>query len=444
MFLYQQLLARAKADRPVRVGLIGAGKFGSMFLSQVPTTPALNVTVIADLDPAHARSACHQVGWPDELLLDTRFTDDAAAMIASGEVDVVVEATGNPAAGIRHARLAFEAGVHIVMVNVEADVLAGPLLARQASEAGVVYSMAYGDQPALTCELVEWARSCGFHVVAAGKGTKYLPSYHASTPDTVWEHYGLTAEQAADAGMNSQMFNSFLDGTKSALEMAAIANATGLAPPPDGLDFPPCGMDDLAHMLRPRSAGGVLHHSGQVEVVSSLERDGRPVARDLRWGVYVVIEAPNDYAAACFRQYGMNTDASGRYSAMYKPFHLIGLELNVSILSAALLGAPTGSTQGFEGDVVATAKRALAAGERLDGEGGFTVYGKLLPASTSLERGGLPIGLAHDVVLRRDVAAGECIGSADVEVDDSLQAVQVRREMEALFRGEGTAEAAAE
>ena len=349
------------------------------------------------------------------------------------DVDVVVEATGNPAAGIAHARAAFAAGKHVVMVNVEADVLAGPLLAAEARDAGVVCTMAYGDQPALTCEMVEWARVSGFEVVAAGKGTKYLPSYHASTPDTVWNHYGLTAAEAQAAGMNRRMFNSFLDGTKSAIEMAAIANATGLVPPPDGLRFPPCGRDDLAHVLRPAGAGGQLHHKGQVEVVSSIERDGRPVPNDLRWGVYVVIEAPNDYTAACFRQYGMNTDATGRYSAMYKPFHLIGLELNVSILSAALLGRPTGAAREFTGDAVATAKRDLAAGETLDGEGGFTVYGKLLPARTSLERGALPVGLAHGTALKRAVGAGEVIGWDDVDLDPNLEAVRARRAMEARF-----------
>ncbi|MDD9983559.1 MAG: SAF domain-containing protein, partial [Gammaproteobacteria bacterium] len=211
------------------------------------------------------------------------------------------------------------------------------------------------------------------------------------------------------------------------------ANATGLAPPPDGLRFPPCGRDDLAHVLRPAEAGGQLHRKGQVEVVSSIERDGRPVPNDLRWGVYVVVEAPNDYTAACFRQYGMNTDASGRYSAMYKPFHLIGLELNVSILSAALLGRPTGATRDFAGDAVATAKRDLATGETLDGEGGYTVYGKLLPAQASLRHGALPIGLAHGVTLKRDIDAGEIVGWDDVEYDSTLEAVGARREMEARF-----------
>jgi predicted homoserine dehydrogenase-like protein len=277
--------------------------------------------------------------------------------------------------------------------------------------------------------MFEWARATGFRVTAAGKGTKYMPHYHASTPETVWEHYGLTPDEAAAAGMNAKMFNSFLDGTKSALEMAAVANACDLTVPRGGLAFPPCGMDDLAHVLRPRSDGGVLEAGGMVEVVSSMERDGRAVAKDLRWGVYVVIEAPNDYAAACFRQYGMNTDASGRYSAMYKPFHLIGLELNISVLSAALLGQPTGATQGFRGDVVATAKRDLKAGETLNGEGGSTVWGALMPAADSLAMGALPIGLA-DVPLARDVARGAVVRWSDVKIDDTTGAAAIRRAME--------------
>ena len=430
MFIYQELAARAAASKPVRVGLIGAGKFGSMFLSQVPTTQGLVVAQIADLNPAKAKAACRGVGWDSELIQQTTFTDDAAKMMQSGGIDVIIEATGNPVVGFHHAREAIRNGLHIVMVNVEADVLVGGLLAEEARRAGVVYSMAYGDQPALTCELVEWARATGFEVVAAGKGTKFLPSYHGSTPDTVWEHYGLTSEEAAAAGMNSQMFNSFLDGTKSALEMAAISNATGLKPPSNGLLFPPAGMDDLAHVLRPTSEGGKLESKGMVEVVSSLERDGRPVFKDLRWGVYVVIEAPNDYAAACFRQYGMNTDASGRYSAMFKPFHLIGLELNISILSAALLNKPTGATLDFTGDVVATAKRTLKAGEVLDGEGGFTVWGKLFPSQTSLQIGGLPIGLAHGVKLKNDIAEGVCVRWEDVDIDTTSEVVLARLKME--------------
>ena len=307
MNLSHLLNARRAAGKPVRVALIGAGKFGSMFLSQVPHTPGLEVPIIVDLDPERAREACRTVGWDAARIAATTFAADAAKA-TSDKIEVIVEATGNPAIGIKHARAAIAAGKHIVMVNVEADVLAGPLLAEEARRAGVVYSLAYGDQPALTAEMVDWARATGFHVVAAGKGTKYLPAYHDVTPAGVWGHYGLTADEAQSAGMNPQMFNSFLDGTKSAIEMAAIANATGLDVPTDGLLFPPCGVDDLPHVMRPRDKGGVLEKAGLVEVVSSLERDGRPVFRDLRWGVYVVLEAPNDYAADCFRQYGLKTD----------------------------------------------------------------------------------------------------------------------------------------
>ncbi len=432
MNLHHLLAKRHAAGKPVRVALIGAGKFGSMFLSQVPHTPGLEVPVIVDLDPERAREACRTVGWDDARIAMTKFTDDGSAA-TGGNIEVIVEATGNPAVGIRHARAAIKAGKHIVMVNVEADVLAGPLLAEEARQAGIVYSLAYGDQPALTAEMVDWARATGFRVVAAGKGTKYLPAYHDVTPAGVWGHYGLTAGEAQSAGMNPQMFNSFLDGTKSAIEMAAIANATGLDVPAGGLKFPPCGVDDLPHVMRPGEAGGVLEKSGVVEVVSSLERDGRPVFRDLRWGVYVVLEAPNDYAADCFRQYGLKTDASGRYAAMYKPYHLIGLELNISILSAALRGEPTGQPQGFRGDVAAVAKRNLRSGEMLDGEGGYTVWGKLMPAAASLTAGALPIGLAHRVRLKNDVAHGAVVRWNDVEIDAGTDAVATRRAMETRF-----------
>ncbi len=433
MNLHRLLQRRLEAGRPVRVGLIGAGKFGSMFLAQVPTTPGIEVAAIADLAPDRARAACRAVGWTPERMEGTRFTDDASAMMSAGDIEVVVEATGHAGVGLAHALRAIREGKHIVMVNVEADVLAGPLLAREAARAGVVYSLAYGDQPALICELVDWARACGFAVIAAGKGTKYLPAYHASTPETVWGFYGLTPEAARAGGMNPQMFNSFLDGTKSGIEMAAVANSTGLTASPDGLAFPPVDTDDLARVLRPGNHQGGLHHAGQVEVISSLHRDGSDVARDLRWGVYVVFETDNPYTMRCFTEYGVLTDETGRVSALYRPFHLIGLELNVSILSAALRGEPTGAPDGFRGDVVATAKRALRAGEVLDGEGGALVWGKLLPAEASLAAGGLPIGLASRLPLVRDVPAGQSVTWADVRVDEADAAYRFRREMERAF-----------
>jgi predicted homoserine dehydrogenase-like protein len=430
MSLQEKLAARLADKKPVRVGLIGAGKFGSMFLAQVPSIVGIDIAMIADLDPERAKLACRTVGWDAARIARTRFADKGTEAATDEAVEVVIEATGNPTAGTVHAQAAIEAGKHIVMVNVEADVLAGCLLADQARQKGVVYSMAYGDQPALVAEMVDWARSAGFIVAAAGKGTKYLPAYHTVTPDDVWSHYGLTAEQAKDAGMNPQMFNSFLDGTKSAIEMAAIANACLLDVPQDGLAFPPCGVDDLARVLRPRNVGGQIEHDGMVEVVSSLERDGRPVFRDLRWGVYVVLKAPNPYAAACFSQYGLPTDPTGQYAAMYKPFHLIGLELSISVLNAALRGESTGTARQWRGDVAAVAKRALKAGEMLDGEGGYTVYGKLIPVPRSLAERALPIGLAHRVRLTRDVAPGSIVRTSDVALDETSPGLKLRHEME--------------
>lgn len=447
MSLIKQLKARAAEGRPVRVAVIGAGKFGSMYLSQAPRTPGVHLVAVVDLSPDRARASLARVGWEPLRFAATSLgqavrdgstfvTDDAATVIASDFVDIVIDATGSPAAGIQHALLCCDHRKHIVMVNVEADVLAGPLLARRAAAAGIIYSMASGDQPALIAELVDWARTIGMEVVCAGKGTKYLPVYHQSTPQTVWGHYGFSEEQVAGGDFNAQMFNSFLDGTKSALEMAAVANGCELDPPDDGLAFPPCGVDDLPHILRPAAEGGILPRKGMVEVVSSVERDGRPVFRDLRWGVYAVFEAPSQYVMDCFQQYGLKTDSSGRYAAMYKPYHLIGLELGLSVASIAVRQEATGATGEWRGDVAATAKRALKAGEKLDGEGGFTVYGKLIPTGDSLRRKALPIGLAHNMVLKRDIAAGEVVSWDDVEYDATRQVVRVRREQEELFRKE--------
>jgi predicted homoserine dehydrogenase-like protein len=445
MSLIQKLKARAADNNPIRVGIIGAGKFGSMYLSQVPRTPGVHLLAVVDLSPTRAKESLVRVGWDAprysaSSLQDaaksgaTFITDDVEKMISSEHIDIVIDSTGSPAAGIRHALMCFAHRKHIIMVNVEADVLAGPLLARKAAEAGVIYSMASGDQPALIAELVDWARTIGLEVVCAGKGTKYLPIYHQATPDTVWGHYGFSEEQVLRGDFNAQMFNSFLDGTKSALEMAAVSNACDLNPPSNGLAFPPCGVDDLPHIFRPVSEGGILTQKGTVEVVSSIERDGRPVFRDLRWGVYAVFEAPSQYVVDCFTQYGLKTDSTGKYAAMYKPYHLIGLELGISVASIAVRGEATGATGEWKGDVVATSKRTLKAGEKLDGEGGFTVYGKLMTAADSLQLGALPIGLAHNMVLNKDIPAGKPVRWSDVDYDVSLQAIQFRREMEKIFQ----------
>ena len=444
MNLYRMLLEKQEKGHIIRVGLIGAGKFGTMFVSQALRTPGIHLVAVADLNPERARRSMSSTGWPEEQIdagtMDealrkskTFITDSSEELINSSGMDIIIEATGIPAVGIRHALSCIRAGKHVVMVNVEGDALAGPLLAKKAAEAGVIYSLAYGDQPALIAEQVDWARACGLEVVAAGKGTKYLPEYHYSTPDTVWHYYGLTPEEARVGGMNSKMFNSFLDGTKSAIEMAAVANATGLLPPSDGLQFPPCGIGALADILKPAEFGGILEQKGMVEVISSLHRDGSNVPRDLRWGVFVSFEAPTDYVKRCFSEYGLVTDETGRYSALYRPYHLIGLELGISVASIALRKEPTGCASGFRGDVVSIAKKDLSPGEILDGEGGYTVWGKLFPARDSLSKGLLPLGLAQGIKVIREVPKGTPLSWNDVALSLSDDALIIRKEMEKAF-----------
>jgi predicted homoserine dehydrogenase-like protein len=450
--LHSMLLEREAAGRPVKVGVIGAGKFGTMFLAQARLTRGMHILAVADLDVARATKQLRAAGWPAPAisassLADARklgrthVTSDAAALLAFPEIEVIVEATGVPSEGIRHAMGAIANGKHIVMVNVEADALAGPLLARNARSAGVVYSLAWGDQPALICEHVDWARACGFKVIAAGKGTRYEPHYHRSTPDTLWDILDKYLQITDRASINPKMFNSFVDGSKSGIEMTAVCNATGLVPQSDGLGFPPASRFDLADVCKPKAAGGTLEKPGVTEVISSVHRDGRDVAHHLALGTYVVFEGESDYARRCFKEYSMLPDQSGRYAALYRPIHMIGLELGVSIASAALRREPTGAPTGFRSDVVATAKRALKRGEVLDGEGGYCVWGKQMPAERSLTEGLLPLGLAHAVALERDVAEGECVKWNDVACDENDLAVKVRREMEAAF-GRTNAQAA--
>lgn len=355
-------------------------------------------------------------------------TDDALLLIRDPRIEILIEATGDPATGVRLAREAFRYGKSVVMVNVEADALVGPLLSEEARKAGVVYSLAWGDQPALIAEHVDWARTCGFEVVAAGKGTRYLPSYHASTPDTVWDIISgyLKVERGK---INPQMFNSFIDGTKSAIEMTAVCNACDLVPQTDGLSFPPATRFELADLLKPRSQGGLIEKAGVTEVVSSLYRDGRDVPHHLAMGTYVVVTSESAYARRCFGEYNMLQDKSGTYAALYRPTHMIGLELGISVASAALRGEPTGQARTFNSDVVAVAKRNLKAGEILDGEGGFTVWGKQMPAAASQAANALAMGLAHRVKLLRDVAQGAVLSEADVLLDDTNPAVAARRQM---------------
>ena len=443
MNLFSKLQKRAEDNNPIRIGVIGAGKFGSMFFAQALRLPGIHIVGIVDLSPDTAKSNLTNVGWPEERFsatgLDaaingtTHVSDDWHALVRHPEIEIVIECTGNPIAAVTHCLEAFAQGKHVINVTVEADAFCGPGLSLNAHEAGVIYSMAYGDQPALACDLVDWARTCGFPVVAAGRGHKWLPHYRTATPDTVWDHWGLTAERSTRGRLNPKMFTAFLDGSKPAIESAAIANATGLDAPTDGLAFPPGSVDDIPTLMRPKSEGGQLERKGMVEVISCLTHDGKQIPHDIRKGVWVCFEGDTEYLRNCFEEYKVVTDPSGRYMSLYKRWHMIGLELAVSVASVGLRKEATGAATSFRADVAAIAKRDLSTGEVLDGEGGYTVSGGLRPAEISVAKGYLPLGLANNVRLKNSVSEGQPVTWDDVDVDESTDACKLRRALEASF-----------
>lgn len=444
------LLRRREADgRPVRVGVIGAGTFSTAFLNQARRTPGMQVACVADIYPQKARDACVATGWPAGALADGESPVAVNDLVSAGKVaivddadhllhadlDVVLECTGLTEPGAYHAWTALDNGKHVVMVNVEADALLGHVLQQKAARHGLVYSMAYGDQPAIISEMIDWARAIGLEVVCAGKGTRFQPEYRYSTPDTVWEHMGFTREQVETGGYNAQMYNSFLDTTKSAIEMCAVCNANELLPQACGLQFPAIGPEALPTVLKPASDGGILEHSGTVEVVASENRDGTPIPNNMRWGVYVIFKAGTPLVHRFFAMHDFVCDPACEYGAFYRPFHMIGFELGISVASAVLRGEATGSAVSFTADVVATAKKDLRPGDVLDGEGGYAVFGSLVSARQSVEGRYLPMGLSHGARVIKPVAKDALVTYDDVTVDLSSFACRLRRQQEGALLG---------
>ena len=410
----------------INIAFIGCGKFISMFLSQYNQLKKINIDSIVDLDIEKAKSNCIKSGLAKEIIDNINFANSIDSIL-DRNIEIVIEATGNPIVGTQHAYKVIQSKKHIIMVNVEADVLCGKYLSDLAKENNVIYSMAYGDQPSLILEQIEWARLNGFFVTCAGKGTKYHPSFEYSTPENVWDNYGLTPQEAKNAGMNPKMFNSFVTGDKSSIEMAAVVNSSGLKCPDNGLTYPPVGVYDIANKLIPKNRGGHLDHEGQVEVISSIDRNKIQIKNDLRWGVYIVIKAQNSYAKNCFKEYGMITDKSGDYSAIWRPYHYIGLELAQSIYSIALDQKPTGHTKFFNAEVISVTKKDLHIGEILDGEGGFASRGKLVTAKCSVENNYLPLGLTDGAKIKKSIKKDEYIKIDDVEINWKQEVLQARK-----------------
>jgi len=413
MYLYSGL---NKLKKDISVGIVGCGKFISMFLSQYNHLKRVQIKTIIDLNIKRAKENCRKSGLSNKVIKKIKFLTSLDKVLKD-KIDIFIEATGDPIIGTEHAIKIIKSKKNIIMVNVEADVMCGKYLSDLAKKNNVVYSMAYGDQPSLIMELIEWAKLNGFKVVSAGKGTKYHPSFEYSTPDTVWKNYGMTVAQAEKAGMNAKMFNSFTTGDKSSIEMAAVSNASGLKCPKNGLTYPPVGVYEIANKVKPKSKGGMTDFEGQVEVISSIDRKKKNIPNDLRWGVYIVIKAQNSYAKSCFKEYGMVTDTSGNYSALWRPYHYIGLELAQSIFSIALEKKATGQTKFFNADVASIAKKNIKPGEILDGEGGYFARGRLVSAKKSIVEKLLPLGLSGGSTVIKNIKKDDPIKLSDVLIN---------------------------
>ncbi|MBS12631.1 MAG: hypothetical protein CME19_13630 [Gemmatimonadetes bacterium] len=431
------LLAQRERDGdPIRVGLVGSGKFGTGLVAQVAGMRGMEVRAIADINLDSAKEAFEAGGYTadqtyvvqngngleDALATGKRaITDDGSLIASSDQIDVIVDATGIPSVGTRTAHDAIHHNKHIVMVNVEADVTVGPYLKRMADAAGVVYSLVDGDQPGCTMNIVDWATSLGFDVVAAGRGTIMLGDDREGVPDTVPARFGFSEEMIARRKINFKMYNSFRDGTKAQVEMTSLSNMAGLPPDVRGMHEPSVNISDIARVLSLEGEGGVLKSSGVVELANSIADDGKtPLERPLNMGVFVVIRTDHPFIQEDLKGYIAIEGGNGQNFLLYRPYHLVAVEAPITIAKAALFGLPTGAPIGHTSDVITVAKKDLKAGKVLDGGGGYTVCGIIERAEVSVKEGLLPLGLSSGATLTKDVAKGSAITYGDVTVGDGF------------------------
>jgi predicted homoserine dehydrogenase-like protein len=424
----------ADLDESINVGVIGTGLFGTKLMDQIARVPGMRTAAVADLNPDAAWDSLSEAGIDAQGITATEVnsidaaitdgeivvTDDAIALTES-KVDVVIESTGVPDAGARHAYNAIQEGKHVVMVTVETDTVVGPMLADMAESAGVTYSLAYGDQPALIIELYDWARSVGMDVVAVGKGNPYREEYRLGTPDDVFTRYGFNESFVEDHNLNPRMYNSFLDGTKVAVEMCAVSNALNMKPDVTGMHLPTCEIPDIPDALRPADDGGVLNETGVVDTVSTLHPDGTSVDHSISFGVFVVTSTPNDAVAEYVEQNsgeGLYVSDDGKYQVFYRPYHLPGIETTISIATAALNNEPTGTAKTHSAEVVGAAKRDLEPGDELDGGGGYTVYGTLETATRAKQESHVPFELLEGAEILTGVSQDDIITYDDVQIDE--------------------------
>ena len=442
--LSAELAKREEEGNPIRVGIIGAGKFGSGLVAQLMQTPGICAGVVADIDIARALYAYTAGGVPEseiatadsshainDALLTGRpvVAADAFAIAQAELVDVVVEATGLPDVGARTAYHAIMHKKHVVMVNVEADVVVGPILRRMADAAGVVYSLVDGDQPGVTMNLVEWARTLGFEIVAAGRGTTLYHDDPQGTPESVPERFGFDAETLTRRSINLRMFNSFRDGTKAQTEMTALANMAGLVPDVRGMHEPSVNIADVPRRFSLREEGGLLSQHGVVELANSVAEDGRTLLDNpLKMGVFVVIRAEHPFIREDLGEYFLHPNSNDHNFLLYRPYHLVAVEAPITIAKAVIYGHATGAPMPTPtAELVTLAKRDLRAGDIIDGGGGTTVLGACEKATVATAERLLPLGVANGARVKERVPAGETLTYDMVHLDEDGFALKLRR-----------------
>ena len=446
----------ASREEPVRVGVIGAGLFGTNLVEQLERTPGIEPSGIADIEVEKAIQTFTRAGVPraiidrvdDAVRATDAMTGERRVVLADGRtlattgVDVIVEATGNPVAAAHHAFDAIMAGTHVVMATVEADTVVGPILAQLARTNGVTYAMAYGDQPALIVELHDWARAIGLDVIVAGKGNPAPASWQYGTPEDVFDRIGMTDTFVAERGLNPRMYNSFFDGTKVAVEMGAVGNALGFVPDVPRMHLPTADIPTIPQQLRPRADGGILDRAGVVETVRTVTPDGKSLDQDIGFGVFIVTSTQSERTQRYFSQYsdsGMITASDGRYQLFWRPFHLPGVETGISVAHAALHNAATGSPREHATEVVAAAKRELIAGDEIDGGGGYTVYGTLVSVDTATANGYVPLALLDGAIVERTVERDDIITDEHVRLDEDSFLYTLRTLQSQTIDGGGSA-----
>ncbi|HEX6355939.1 NAD(P)H-dependent oxidoreductase [Actinophytocola sp.] len=424
MSYVDRLLTRERElGRPVRVGLVGAGQMGLGFVVQASRIGGMEVAAIADIAPERGVRAFAQAGRDDVVTgadpaalsaaVDAGravVVEDATALTRL-PLDVLVDASGVPEVGARVAFHGLLAGKDIAMLNVECDVTVGLLLATLATRLGRVYTVCRGDEPVECKALVDYVRDIGFEVVCAGKG-KNNPLDPAATPASV-------AEAAEAKGMNPHMLASFVDGSKTMIEMAALANGANLKVPSRGMSGPHCTVEALAETFRPAADGGVLPEAGVVDYCTG------PVAP----GVFVIGRSDHPVVVT---EMAYLSAGKGPYYAFYRPYHLASIEAPLSVAEAVLDRTPSLAPTAWNAEVISVAKRDLVTGELVDGIGGDTVYGVTDSAENAKAGGHIPLGLVSGARVVRDVPAGTALTASDVAIDETTTIATLRRLQDSL------------